>query len=399
MIAYNPTFIRNSAIVKKSKQWFSKNLLTAEQMNTISANYITGFYSPNFFIKTGLFLFTFIAISASFGFFSLLYFTSGAHSEKFFFTFSSLLFSGICIFFLEFFIRQKNVYRAGVDECLLYAALSFIFTSIGIITNIEFETSNDFLLFCFLAVPFLIAAVVRYTDQLVTLALGVALYLIFFLSLLKLGHIAKQIMPFALMLISVPVYLTAIKQKQRKELFHWKQCFTVFECLALIIFYLAGNYFVIRESSIAFFDMQLTEGQNIPLAFVFYILTALVPVLYIYYGLKRKDKTLLWTGLILVTAAVLTFKYYFSLGHPEITLTLAGSILITIAYLGIKFLKTPKHGITFEEGYDEDSFLKSNAEALVIAQQMGGQHQQTQTQSSPEFGGGGFGGAGSGGNF
>lgn len=396
MIAYNPTFIRNSAIVKKATQWFSKNLITSEQMHTISATYTTGFYSPNFFIKIGLFIFTCVALAASFGFISLLYFTSGARSETGFLTFTCLLFSTVCIFFLEYFIREKKVYRAGVDECLLYASLGFLCVVIGFITNFEYGTPNEFLLFCSLAVPFLITAIVRYADQLVTLALVICLYLIFFYLLLKLGPIAKQIMPFALMIISVPIYLTAIKQKQRKELFHWKQCIAVFECTALMIFYLSGNYFVIREASIAFFDVQLNDGENIPLAFVFYILTAIVPLFYIYYGLKRKDKILLWTGLILVALAVLTFKYYFSLGHPEITLTLVGSLLIAIAYFSIKFLKTPQYGITFEEDYDEDNFLKSNAEALVIAQQMGGQQQ---TQSGPEFGGGGFGGAGSGGNF
>ncbi|MCE9540556.1 MAG: hypothetical protein K8R85_15250 [Bacteroidetes bacterium] len=397
MIAYDPSFLRNSSIVKKSKQWYSKQLISAEQMNSILKNYTTGFYSPNLFIKIGLFIFTFFAIAASVGFYSLFFLILNVNPQTGFLVFTCLLFSVGCVFLLEYFIKNKKVYRAGVDECLLYSALGFILIAIGMLINDGFEPSENALLFCILAVPFLIAAIVRYADRFVTLIAAVCLYAIFFLSLLKLGEIAKLIMPFSLMIVSIPVYFFAIQQKQKETLFYWKKCIEIFELLALIVFYLAGNYFVIREASIAFFDMQLNDGENIPLAFIFYIFTAIIPLLYVYYGLKKKDKTLLWTGLLLIAAAVLTFKYYFSLGHPEITLTIAGMILIMVSYVCIKMLKTPKYGITFEEEPDEDNFLRSNAEALVIAQNFGAQ--SAETPSDTQFGGGGFGGAGSGGNF
>jgi hypothetical protein len=60
-----------------------------------------------------------------------------------------------------------------------------------------------------------------------------------------------MILPFALMLVSAPLYLTARKQGLREKLFYWKNCFAVFECLALLIFYLACNYVIIREASMA----------------------------------------------------------------------------------------------------------------------------------------------------
>ena len=401
MTAYNPPLLRNSFIVKKSKQWYSRQLISLEQLNTILKNYEPGFYSPGLFIKIGLFIFTAIAIAAAAGFYTLFFALINMHSGTGIFVFSCVLFSVLCVIALEYFIRSKNVYRAGVDECLLYAALIFVFFAIGIMINELFENSDNTLLNCILALPFILAAVVRYADQFVALAAAACLYSIFFLSLLKLGDIAKLIMPFALMAVSVPVYFAARKQKERDDLFYWKNCFIVFEYAALIVFYAAGNYFVIREASAAFFNLQLKEGENIPLAFLFYFLTAAIPLLYVYYGLKRKDKVLLWCGLLFIAAAVLTFKYYFSLGHPEITLTIAGLIMIAIAYTYIRILKTPKHGITFEEEPDEDNFLKSNAEALVISQNFG-QHAQTPSDTAsggPDFGGGSFGGAGSGGNY
>jgi uncharacterized membrane protein YgcG len=214
---------------------------------------------------------------------------------------------------------------------------------------------------------------------------------------LKFGEIAKNIMPFALMSVSVFIYLAAKKLKQRNDLFYWKQCILVFECVALLVFYLACNYFIVRESSLEYFNLQLHEGEDIPIAFVFYILTAAVPLFYVYLGLRKKDKIILWIGLVLIAIAALTFKNYFSLGHPEITLTIAGLTMISVAYFFMKYLKTTKHGITFEDEPDGDNLLKSNAEALLIAQSF--TPNSSQQSDSPQFGGGGFGGGGTGSNY
>jgi hypothetical protein len=400
MLAYDPIFIKNLAIVKKAKQWYTQQLISTEQMSTTLKNYRSEFYTPPLFIKIGLFLFTLVAIIAVVGFYNLLFLSLYHSSDKGYPVFTCFFFSGVCIVALELFIKGKKVYRSGIDECLLYTAVGFLISGFGILVSDVADNQNNFLLLNIIAVPILIGAVARYSDQLVSLALGLCSYTIFFLLLLKFGEIAKMIMPFALMLVSVPLYLISKKQKLREDLFYWKNCLTVFECLALLVFYLACNYFIIREASIEFFDLKLNAGQDIPLAFLFYILTAIVPVAYVYYGLKKKDKTLLWIGLLLVAAAVLTFKYYFSLGHPEITLTIAGIVMILIAYTSIRYLKVSKHGLTFIEEPDEDGFLKSNAEALLIAQTFTSHHSSQSDSPDPTgLGGGSFGGAGSSGTF
>ena len=313
-----------------------------------------------------------------------------------FWTFTCLLFAGACFFILESLIKNKSIYNSGTDEALLYIGLIFLAVSVFLVTN---EISSDSpLLFLFTALPFIAFAVLRYADRITTLALSFCVYAILFLVIMKFGDIAKLIMPFAFMLFSAVLYFQSKKYKTKSELFYWKSCIEVLEFLALIIFYVSCNYYVIRESSVEFFNMDLQPGENIPLAFVFYILTAAVPLLYVYFGLKRKDKTLLWSGLVLLAASALTFKYYFSLGHPEIALNAAGIVLIAVAYFAINYFKTPKHGITFEEQIDEDSFLKSNAEALIIVESLTQKSPQV-SQDDVEFGGGQSGGAGSGGSY
>ncbi|MBN8697870.1 MAG: hypothetical protein J0L87_15170 [Bacteroidetes bacterium] len=398
MIAYNQTFINNLAVLKKAKQWYAHGFISSGQMSAILKKYHVDFYDPNIFVKIGLFIFTTITVSAALGFYTLFAFTAsnGLEFSDLFPIITSIFFAIICIAALELFIRNKMIYRSGVDEALLYSAYGFILSAI--LFTVDNDSSNGALISSILFLPFLAAGSIRYLDTISSILTVLCVYVIYFLTLLNLGDIAKLIMPFALMLLSAFIYLMAKKQKKKDAVLPWKNCLIAAESIALIIFYLSCNYFVIRESSIEFFDMNLAEGEDIPLAFIFYALTALVPIGYIFMGLKNKDKVSLWIGLLLVAVAVLTFKYYFSLGHPEVTFTIAGMIMILIAYFSIRYLKTDKHGITFKEDVDEDNFLKTNAEALVIAQSFSQQVHSPQ-QANNDLGGGDFGGGGSGGKF
>jgi hypothetical protein len=378
MKAYNADIIKNSFLKKKAAFWHANKLISDEQYTAIIQKYSASLQTSNVFVKIGLFIFILFIVLASLGIFSLFFSSIMYNSNNAigFGIFTCLLYATACFFVLESFIKNKNIYNTGTDEALLYIGLTFLAVGIFLITD---EISSDSpLLFLFTALPFITFAVIM---------------------VMKLGDVAKLIMPFAFMLFSGLLYFQIKKQKHRTDLFYWAACLEVTEYIALLLFYAAGNYYVIREASVSYFYLTIDEGQDIPLAFVFYLFTALVPILYVYFGLKRKNKILLWSGLILVAASALTFKYYFSLGHPEIALTGAGIILILVAYFSINYLKKPHHGITYEEEINEDSFLKSNAEALIIVEGMTQQTPVKQAQNGVNFGGGESGGAGSGGSY
>jgi uncharacterized membrane protein YgcG len=397
MIAYNKTWLRNNAVVKKARQWYSARLLSDGQYAAVVSKYPGNFYSPNLFIKIGLFLFTCIAAGAALGLYALLFMQS--FEGEGFLTFTAFFFACGTFAILEFLIRNTRVHHSGNDEALLYMALIAAATGIYSLFGYNLGSHRDTLLFCLLMSLLLLASVIRYADRLVAFVQCIFCYAIVFLLVMKTGAAAKLAMPFALMAVSAPLYFYARKLKRKEDFFFWKECITVFECMALLIFYLSGNYFVIRESGTEFFGMNLKPGQDIPFAFFFYGFTAIVPLLYVFYGLKKKDKILLWTGLVLIAVAVITFKYYFSLGHPEITLTSAGVIMILIAYAAIKYLKTPKYGITFDEDTDSDDFLKTNAEAMLVAQTFAHPGAAAAKGNDFEFGGGESGGGGAGGSF
>ncbi len=396
MKAYNSTLIFNTSLKRKAENWFAKKLISEEQFNAISNSYSNHFYTPNIFVKIGLFLFTCFILLAASGIYFLMFAAGFNSSGNSFFIITSLFFAAVCFTALEFLIKSKPVYNAGSDEALLYVGLLSLLGFLFAITDFNGE-DNSLLIAC-MALPFITFAVIRYADRIATLALCFCVYTILFLFILKLGDVAKMIMPFVLMLFSAFLYFQTKRFKNNRKLSYWKSCISVVEFVALLVFYASCNYFVIRESSVSFFDLQLASGQDIPLAFLFYILTASVPIIYIYFGLKQKDKTLLWSGLILLALSAITFKYYFSLGHPEVSLTIAGTLLITVAYFAINYFKIPKHGITFEEEIDANSFLRSNAEALIILEGMTQKTPET-SENGFEFGGGQSGGAGSGGSY
>ena len=129
---------------------------------------------------------------------------------------------------------------------------------------------------------------------------------------------------------------------------------------------------------------------------IFYTLTILIPIAYLYFGIKNKNIVLLRVSLIVIAFSAFTFKYYFSLGHPEITLTLAGIMLIGISIAVMRYLKTMRNGFTRENLLSE-RWSSMNAEAFLISQTMGGNQVSAEQASMP--GGGNFGGGGASSDF
>jgi hypothetical protein len=393
--AYNSNILFNTSVKRKAENWLAQKLITEEQFISISNYYNTYSYTPNIFVRIGLFIFTCFIVLASLGMYFLL-FSSGFNTGSGFYEITSLLYAIACFTALELLIRKKQVYKAGSDDALLYVGLISISLFIFSLMS-SFETDSPIVFFSSL-LPILFAACVRYADRLVTFAVTVCMYAIVFLIVQNLcGTFAKLIMPFAFMAFSAFLFFQLHYLHRKERMHYWHSCLALAKFVALLILYASGNYYIIRESGEEFFDLHLLPGQDIPLAVFFYVFTAVVPFIYVYLGLKNKDKILLWAGLLVFAAGAITFKYYFSMGHPEITLTLGGALLILIAYFSIQYFKKPRHGISFEEEQDADSFLKTNAEALIIME--GLKQESPAIQNDFKFGGGQSGGAGSGGSF
>ncbi|SEW54438.1 hypothetical protein [Chitinophaga arvensicola] len=389
MLAYNSQTLDNLEIKEAAEKALRKDCISAATYKAIETAHPVNFYTPNPIIKVGLFILTTIIVSFSLGLLTLMLLEAIKNESGF---------AGLCIFAglacygaLELFIREKKLFRAGVDDALLWSALGLICSSAFITNHPSVETV--------LGLVFIttFVATLRFADMVVASVCYLAFLGLIFNIAVKLGPAAKIITPFLIMGISLAVYIAAKKIAAYHFSRHYHHCLTAISVLSLLTLYLAGNYFVVRELSDAMFDLQLKEGESIPGALFFWIYTVVIPVVYLYLGIRHKNAVLLRTGMILLAAIVFTIRYYHSVMPLETAMTLGGLVLTVAAWALIRYLKEPKHGFTYEESEDPSLADKLRLESLIIAQTYTPGAQPA--GNDMQYGGGSGGGGGASGDY
>ena len=386
MIAYNNVWLNNLFIQQETDKACAGTTITGAESAAIKKAYPVGFYMPNIFVRAGLFILTLIIASFSLGLFSLIFISARLES----FGALSVFFGLIAYGALEFMVSKKH-YKSGVDDALMWMTVSFIVGGLNGATHVS-EPGNAILIFIIA-----LYLSIRFTNMLMAAAAFIALLAIVFFSYLRLGEIAKATMPFLLMIVCAIVYWLIKKQSVKAKWKLYANCLTLVSMVALICFYIAGNYFVIRETSIAMFNLDLKEGESIPFGWLFWIFTVMVPLLYIFRGIQKKDVVFLRTGLLLVAAIIFTVRYYYHIVSAEAAMATGGIIMIGIAYALIKYLHAPKYGFTCLEQTDKMFIDKLQIESLVIAQTFSAASQPG--TDDVQFGGGSGGGGGATGDF
>ena len=382
MIACNKTSLHNERIQEQSTTAFENNFISKEELQNIQLKYPVQFYMPNIFIRIGLFILTLIILSFSFSLFSLLFMSSLDSAWK-----GLMLFFAILTYTaLEFMVQTKHHYKSGVDDALLWNFAGLLFASISLILDAGALTNS--------VLVFLISLYcsIRFADRIMSVVAFLSLLgMLFFLFTDHLG-ISKAIIPFVLMAASAAVYFLIKNLEKKESLKNYEHCFTIISIVSLLSFYAAGNYYVVREVNNAMF--HLTNDGSLPFGWMFWILTVLIPFLYIVRGIQKKDALFLRVGLLLIAAMIFTIRYYHSVMPHEVAMTIAGSILLILSYGLISNLKQPKFGFTYAELNKENKMEKLQIESLIIAETFG---QQTKPTETTKFGSGSFGGGGAGG--
>ncbi len=387
MIAYNKLWLDNVQLQQQAGREFDEHCISKEENEAINQKYAVGFYMPNPFVRIGLFVLTVIIAAFTLGLFSLLFLSGGVES----FGALSVVFGVITYAALELMVTRKH-YKSGVDDALLWMAATFIVGGINASANVP-PLANAWIIF--LIALFLS---LRFINVLMGAAACIALTAIVFYSYIKFGDVAKATTPFLIMIVCSLIYWLSKKLLRMEQWRHYNNCLTMASITALVCFYIAGNYFIVRESSIAMFNLNLQEGQSIPLGWLFWIFTILIPPLYIFRGIQKKDAVLLRTGLLLIAAMVFTIRYYYHIASIETAMAIGGIIMIAIAYTLIKYLHEPKFGFTYLEKGDKLFIDKLQIESLVIAESFTGPSAQPATGDT-QFGGGSGGGGGATGGF
>ncbi|GAA4366557.1 hypothetical protein GCM10023185_37780 [Hymenobacter saemangeumensis] len=389
--AYHPAWARNAAVRKAASRWQKQGFITPGQHAAIEQAHPLDYYRPPLFLRIGLFLFTCLGALAGAVFVGL--------ATRFNLPAICLLCGIGAIVLLEIITSNPpRHYGSGFDTALLYCAL----LAVGVFLAYLYEQawanaySIDFdspaisaLLLPLLAV--FGAATIRYADRLVA-ACTYLLYLATIANGLLQSSLGQALLPFGIMLASGGAYLLFRRLSRRDYAYYYQKPLTLVKALALISFYLGGNYFVVREGSAAL--RSLPESTQISFAPLFYLFTVAIPFIYISLSLRRHNRQMLWIGLFVVGFSIYTYRHYRSLLPPEYAATLAGLALIGFAIWALRYLHTPRYGLTAAP--DDEQAPLINLEALIVA--------ETATVPTPEpagfdFGGGSSGGGGATGRF
>lgn len=385
MIIYNQQALEELNIRLQAARASNEQLLAKDELDAINLRYPAYFYSPNIFIRIGLFILTAIILLFSFGLIALLFIDAIDKAVG-----GLVIFFGLaCYAGLEHVVRNKRHLQSGVDDALLWIAVACVFGGISYLSEAG-DITNAVLLFVIAGYCSL-----RFADRVMSLVAYLSLLGILFFSCTNLGTIGKAIVPFVLMAASAISYVASKKMNRQYINLLYAGCLQAITVAALISIYVAGNYFVVRELSIAMFNLDLPTNAPIPMGWLFWIFTIAIPVIYIIRGIQRKDILLVRVGLLLVAVIVFTIRYYYAVAPVEVVMTLGGAVLILLSYGLTKYLHYPKFGFTNVERSFEASMEKTQVESLL----------QAQTLTTPAiaenagFGGGNFGGGGATGEF
>lgn len=381
--AYNETWVENIESQAIVREWYEEKVLSQEQYTEARKLFPVEFYQPNIFIEFGLFIFTNLAISATFGFLAITLLEPIVET--------SLGLGIVCVvygvslvFLLEYFIRSRKLYRSGTDNALLYVAIGSFLTAIFAFTDFRWSLYAYYFLSLIVFIPFLL----RYGDPFVAIAIFVVWICSWFTLTIEFP-IGKLIVPFVIMAVSVISFVFARWWSKNDKSAYYTDAQICIETGSLITFYLGGNYMVVREGNAIL--NGLNDSTQISFAPLFYLFTLAIPFIYLYFGLKQKDRKMVMVGLAAFAFSIFTYRFYFSVMPLEWAMTFGGAALVGFAVWGIWFLRTPKWGLTYQQ---TQASKYRDFEAFLVNQALPhGQGGKT------KFGGGDFGGGGGGGSY
>lgn len=386
MIAYNKNWLYHLYVQEQVQEAVEAGCLDKMEAARIREFYPVGFYTPNLYIRFGLFLLTIIMILFSVGLAILMMMDLLEKSPAAF----SILFGLFTYSALEFFIADNHHYRSGVDDALLWSSAGMLFGG----SSYGLDASP--LLMCWLAFIYALFFTARFADRLMALASFVSMVGILYFTCTTTGDFLKAMVPFVLMLATGFTYFMTRSKSSAGPFFNYKSCLTIIEIATLLVFYAAGNYYVVSALKNTMPGINWSPGSAIPLGKWFWSFTILFPVAYLSLGIKYKNAILLRCSLLTIASSILTFHHYYPITPVETAMATGGTCLVIISIALIRFLKKPKYGFTHLALVPANKVTTEQVEQLVIAETFG---KPRADQPVTRFGGGSFGGGGAGSNF
>lgn len=395
MIAYDKTLLDNVYIDEEANRLKESGFISHEQYKALGNQLPRLKSQNNLFIRIGFFILGCMLYSSICGFISLLGIGVMDNAYLFFI----YVFAVIGFGAKEYMSKNMNYFGFGLDDAFILGGIGTLLTAVGLTFEQNYNTN-------YLAVIIIMAiassiAYLRYLN--LSLALLACFGITGSLAYMTFEYltIGKTILPFVMLLFSGGSYFISKKALQNLTVPYYYNGLKLAKGFCLILFYLAGNYYVVRELNFSLSENYFYDdvSPEIPFALFFWAFTFSIPMVYLFFSLKNKDRMMLWIGFLALCFAFFTFRMYHHVLPPEVALTIGGLIVFAFTYFAIKRTKHNETGLTFKVDRFTNPNTFANVQALVVASQFGIKPEAKVEESPMEFGGGGFSGGGSSGEF
>jgi hypothetical protein len=397
MIRYDKTLLDNTYLVEEAHQLKKAGFIESEQYQSIKNGVETLKSQNNLLLKLAFFFLGCLLFFSICGMISLLGMNSFGNDNTA--TIFLLVFAAIGFIGKEYMSRELKYFGYGLDDAFILGGQLFLLIAVNIITENNYQ-GNYLVIFATMAIVSSISYLRYLHLSLALLACigftgSLALFLIDFIT------IGQSILPFAMMLLAGLIYLFSNKTLKNLSSPYYYNGLKLAKGYCLILFYLAGNYLVVRELNSLISDKFYYNNPSteIPFSLLFWAFTVLIPIIYLVFSLKNKDRMMLWIGFLALCFSILTIRMYHHILPPEVALTIGGLVLFAFTYFAIKKTKHKETGITFKADRFTDPNTFTNLQTLVVASQFGLKPEAKPEESPMKFGGGGFSGGGSNGEF
>lgn len=402
MRAYNERWIYNRTILEQAERWYRQRRLSDEQIAKVRQAYPVEFRQTNGFIEIGLFLFTTVVILAAYLLPSSV-FSTLLTDQKTYSLFNIAFGVGIGVIG-QLLINRRLLYRNGIDNAFVVTLTGFL--AFGL--NQFLPNGLSVATHCLVTLPLLLLILWYYGDTLIAFFTLATCYAFIIDGLLRLGWRKDSTLPFVLIGVSLILYL-GIRQFVRHypKQVYYTDPLNLAQWLSLIMLAASGNYFVVRELNgvllkPSLLGAGLTATPEISLPWLFWGLTFLIPTIYLWQGLLKKNRMLIILGTFGWIMAVMTVHQYVGLVPLNLALALGGLTLMGLAAAGIQYLRSGppdrlKGGFTDRPDEDSPDELLNTTGTLLSMQAATGA--QRTPRNDARFGGGDFGGAGSEGTY
>lgn len=385
MTVYNKSDLENNLLNQEAQLLLDMKFISKEKQKNIS-NKLNFFKSTeNWFVRFGFFLLGCLLFSSILGSFSFFMMPIFEHNYKF----APYIYFVFGVIGIEYLARQ-NYFQHGLDDAFILSLQLCLCIGIGL----TFEnTLGSFITLIFIG----FFCSVRYVHTISALVSCIGILLTIFYAITEYKIIDAIYLPFIGFLLAISLFIISKKIIQKSEFYIYRNAIQVVQIFSFLLIYFSLNYLVVRQLSEELLNIVVNKNEDIPFAFVFYIFTFLIPICFLYFSLRNKDRILFYISILTFVFSIFTIRYYYSILPIEIALTIGGIILFLLSYFTIRFLKNKETGITFltDRNSNKSDFI--DAQALIINSQIDIKNEGP--QQNMEFGGGGFSGGGANGNY